>query len=201
MITEDIKQLEKKIYELSAELQQLQKSQPGIEVPNYEFDTTDGKITLLDLFGKHDKLLAIHNMGQGCRYCTVWGDGINGFIPHLESVLSVVMLSKDSPEVQRQFSNSRQWRMRMASHSGGKYMSEQVATENGSNYPGAATYERRGNKIVKLNASYFGPGDQYCSMWNFLGLAGIGTAEFTPQFNYWLRPKKMDDGGENLLDA
>ena len=201
MSTEDIKALEKKIYELSAELQQLQKSQPGIEVPNYEFDSTAGKVTLLELFGQHDKLLAIHNMGQGCRYCTVWGDGINGFIPHLESALSVVMLSKDSPEVQRQFSNSRQWRMRMASHGGGKYMNEQVATEHGSNEPGAATYERRGNKIFKLNASSFGPGDQYCSMWNFLGLAAIGIDEFTPQYNYWLRPKKMDDGGENLLDA
>jgi len=76
-----------------------------------------------------------------------------------------------------------------------------IATEDGSNYPGAATYERQGNKIVKLNTTYFGPGDQYCSLWNFLGLAGIDTAEFTPQFNYWLRPKKMEDGGENLLDA
>jgi len=72
MSTDDIRQLEKKIYALSAELQQLQKSQAGMEVPNYEFDTTDGKVTLLQLFGKHDKLLAIHNMGQGCRYCTVW---------------------------------------------------------------------------------------------------------------------------------
>ena len=201
MSTEKITELEQQIYTLTSELQQLQKAQSGEAVPNYEFDTVDGKVTLLELFGQHDKLLMIHNMGQGCRYCTLWGDGINGFVPHLESVMSVAMVSKDAPELQRTFANSRQWRMRMASHGGGKYMAEQVATDNGSNYPGAATYERRGNSIVKLNSTSFGPGDQYCSMWNFLGLAGIGLEEFTPQYNYWLRPKSMDDGGENLIDG
>jgi len=33
-----------------------------------------------------------------------------------------------------------------------------------------------------------------------LGLAGIGAAEWTPQYNYWSRPAKLDDGGENLID-
>lgn len=42
------------------------------------------------------------------------------------------------------------------------------------------------------------PGDLYCALWPLLGLAGLD--EFTPQFNYWKRPEKLEDGGENILD-
>ena len=40
--------------------------------------------------------------------------------------MSVVLLSKESPEVQRRFANSRGWRFRLASHSGGDYIREQT---------------------------------------------------------------------------
>jgi len=46
----------------------------------------------------------------------------------------------------------------------------------------------------------FGPGDLYCSIWNLLGMAGLSEADWTPQYKYWRRPKKMDDGGANLID-
>ena len=82
--------------------------------PAPRFETLDGERSLLDLFAGRDKLLAIHNMGQGCRYCTLWADGINPFLPHLEAAMSVVLLSKDPPETQRRFANSRGWRFRTA---------------------------------------------------------------------------------------
>ena len=85
------------------------------------FDTLDGRTSMRALFGDKDRLLLIHNMGQGCRYCTLWADGFNGFLPHLESVMSVVLVSKDPPDVQRAFANSRGWRFRLASHGGGDY--------------------------------------------------------------------------------
>jgi hypothetical protein len=37
-------------------------------------------------------------------------------------------------------------------------------------------------------------------MWHFLALAGVGQNDWTPQFHYWRRPQKMDDGGENVRD-
>jgi len=33
-----------------------------------------------------------------------------------------------------------------------------------------------------------------------LGLAGMGENAWTPQYSYWQRPQKMDDGGQNLPD-
>jgi hypothetical protein len=31
-------------------------------------------------------------------------------------------------------------------------------------------------------------------------MAGLSAADWTPQYNYWRRPRKMDDGGANLID-
>ena len=111
------------------------------------------------MFGVRDKLLLIQNMGQGCRYCTLWADGFNGFLPHLKSIMSVVLVSKDPPEVQRNFANSRGWRFRHASHGGGEYLQDQVLSDDYDNMPGAVVYERKSDVIFRKNSSNFGSGD------------------------------------------
>lgn len=199
-MSDEISSIEKQIFELTAKLNELRKARPGNRVRNYTFSTQDGDTTLLDMFGENDRLLLIHNMGQGCRYCTLWADGFNGFLPHLESAMSVFLVSKDAPELQRSFANSRDWRFRLASHGGGAYASEQTVMEGESNMPGAVIYEKSGNEITRKNATIFGPGDQFCSMWSLLGLAGLGEGDWTPQYKYWVRPDQLDDGGANLID-
>jgi len=199
-VSDEISRIEKQLYELTIKLNELRKTHSGDEVENYTFSTLDGNVTLLDLFGDSDRLLMIHNMGQGCRYCTLWADGFNGFLPHLESVMAVVLVSKDPPDVQRTFANSRNWRFRLASHGGGQYIQEQTVMQGENNTPGAVVYEREGSRIRRKNAAVFGPGDLYCSIWNLLGMAGLSATEWTPQYNYWRRPRKMDDGGANLND-
>ena len=200
MSQQKIMELQRQIGELKGQLAALQKQAAGNEVPNYSFKTLDGEVKLLELFAERDTLLVIHNMGQGCRYCTLWADGFNGLLPHLESAMSVVLVSKDAPEVQRRFANSRGWRFRLASHGGGEYIREQTVMDGESNMPGAVVYTRAGDKIMRKNASVFGPGDNYCAMWDLLNMAGLGADSWTPQFNYWQRPQKMDDGGENLQE-
>jgi len=199
-MSDEIAKIEKQLYDLTTKLNELRKTNSGDEVRNYTFATSDGEVTLLDMFGDRDRLLVIHNMGQGCRYCTLWADGFNGFLPHLESAMSVVLVSKDPPEVQRTFANSRNWRFRLASHGGGDYIQEQTVMDGEHNTPGAVVYEREGSRIRRKNAAVFGPGDLYCSIWNLLGMAGLGDGDWTPQYRYWRLPEKMDDGGANLID-
>jgi predicted dithiol-disulfide oxidoreductase (DUF899 family) len=200
MSSDRIEALERQIFDLTRELHELRKANVGDEVPDYTFTTLTGKASLRDLFGSRDKLLAIHNMGQGCRYCTLWADGLNSFLPHLESAMAVVLLSKDAPDTQRLFANSRGWKFRLASHGGGDYPVEQSVLAGETNMPGAVVYERSGSTIRRKNACIFGPGDLYCSIWNVLALAGLDESSWTPQFSYWRRPEQLDDGGANILD-
>jgi predicted dithiol-disulfide oxidoreductase (DUF899 family) len=196
----EIEEVEKQIFELTQRLAKLRKQERGAEVPEYRFGTLSGEVSLLDLFAGRDVLFAIHNMGQACRYCTLWADGLNAFLPHLEDGFAVVLLSKDPPDVQRRFANSRGWRFRMASHGGGAYIQEQTAAPGGENVPGIVCYVREGDRVRRKNSAVFGPGDLYCSIWNVLALAGLGEEEWTPQYAYWKRPaaSAMEDGGANL---
>jgi len=197
-MNEEIEQIEREIMRLHGRLAELRKLEQGREVPNYSFDTFEGTVTLRDLFGDQDRLLMIHNMGQGCRYCTLWADGINGLLTHLESCMAVALASKDSPEVQRRFAASRSWRLRMVSHGGGDYIREQTVLSGETNMPGAVVYERQGEGILRRNSCVFGGGDSYCAMWPLLGLAGLTEDDWTPQYSYWKRPAVLDDGGLNL---
>jgi len=200
MSYERVQEIEQQILDLKKELAGLRKSAVPVDVPAYTFETLAGPVRLDELFAGHDKLLAIHNMGQGCRYCTLWADGINAFLPHLESAMAVVLLSKDPPELQRRFAGARGWRFRTASHGGGDYLEQQSVNPSYPNAPGAVLYERQGARILKRASVEFGPGDNYCSMWDFLALAGLSDENWTPQYRYWTRPQTMDDGGQNLGD-
>lgn len=202
MSAEQIRELEMEVYEKTVKLHALKKLAAAelVEVPDYTFDTMNGRVKLSELFAGHGTLLAVHNMGQGCRYCMVWADGLNGFLPHLESVMSVVMVSKDDPATQQRYANSRHWRFRMASHGGGDYITEQSCREGSGNTPGVVCYKRDGDKIMRGFSAEFGPGDLYCSLWNFLALTGLDSEDWTPQYNYWQRPAKLDDGGANIID-
>lgn len=195
-----IQQLEQEIAQRTAELHALLRAAQPDPVKDYTFHTCSGPTSLLKLFGDKDILLAIHNMGQGCRYCTLWADGLNGLVPHLESRVALVLLSKDPPELQRTFANSRGWRFRMASHAGSDYIREQSAVPGHDNAPGLVCYRRSGSTILRAAATPFGPGDLFCPLWHMLGLAGITESDWTPQFSYWRRPAKLDDGGANLPD-
>jgi predicted dithiol-disulfide oxidoreductase (DUF899 family) len=202
MTQKAISELQQQIYELTVQLNTLRKTAPRVAVRDYTFATQTGAVTLGDLFAGRERLLLIHNMGQGCRYCTLWADGFNGLVDHLESAMAVVLVSNDCPDLQREFANSRGWRFRLASHGGGEYMVEQSVLEGAGNMPGAVVYERDGDgdgdAIYRKSACVFGPGDQYCTMWSLLGLAGMGEDEWTPQFRYWRQPAQLDDGGENV---
>lgn len=197
----EIQKLEEQIAALTVQLTKLrQENTEVVEVPNYTFETVTGTTDLASLFCGRQILFAIHNMGQGCRYCTLWADGLNGFLPHLEDKFSVVLLSKDSPEAQQRFAHARNWRFRMASHRGGAYLAEQTVTPGEDNMPGLVCYVQDKGKIIRKSSTVFGPGDLFCSLWHILSLAGIGEDDWTPQYSYWKRPDPalMDDGGQNL---
>lgn len=170
------------------------------EVPVYVFETLAGPVSLEQLFVGRDTLFAIHNMGVACRWCTLWADGLNAWLPHLEDRFAVALLSKDPPHVQQRFAHSRGWRFRMASHGGGAYIREQSALPGQDNMPGLVVYRLVDGAIRRVAATPFGPGDLYCSLWHVLALAGVDAGGWTPQYRYWNppAPEAMEDGGADL---
>lgn len=195
---EEIKNLEEQALAIATRLETLRRENPLTPVRNYEFDSLTGPIDLLTLFGNKETLLVIHNMGDGCRWCTSWADGLNTALPHLEEHFAVVLANKNPPAAQRQFALDRGWKFRMVSHGGGDYAVEQSISGDGADMPGIVCYVRKDRDIFRKNASEFGPGDFFNPLFHVATLAGVGLEDFTPQFSYWKRPAAMDDGGQDL---
>jgi predicted dithiol-disulfide oxidoreductase (DUF899 family) len=124
-------------------------------------------------------------MGRGCSYCTLWADGFNGIIRHLENRAAFVVISPDKPEIQRDFAQSRGWTFRMLSGAGSKFAADMGFAEDAAVMPGVSTFRREsGGKIVRVGKASFGPGDLFCSAWHIFDLLKEGRNGWEPKLTY-----------------
>jgi predicted dithiol-disulfide oxidoreductase (DUF899 family) len=111
----EIAQLEQELLEKSKRLAELKRSLPREPVKEYVLAGWEGPTTLSALFGAKRDLVVVHNMGKGCRYCTLWADGFQGVWRHLADRAGFVVCSPDSVETQKAFAASRGWGFPMVS--------------------------------------------------------------------------------------
>jgi len=184
---ESTKQLAGMRDQIAALRARMREVQAGIEpepVENYVFATPEGPVSLSELFGAKDTLFVIHNMGTTCRYCTLWADGFNGVLPHLQSRAAFVLSSPDEPARQRQFAQSRGWKFPMVSHRGTSFARDMgYASDKGFN-PGISVFRKRDGKILRVSDTGMGPYDDFCSVYHFFDLMPGGAGEWAPQFKY-----------------
>ncbi len=170
--------------QLRQKMKDLQRAIPPQEVEDYEFQTTAGGVRLSQLFGDKDTLFVIHNMGRGCPYCTLWADGFNGVIGHLEDRAGFVVSSPDAPSVQQEFGESRGWAFKMVSHAGSDFADDMGYKAESGWMPGVSVFRRSGDKIVRLSDTSFGPGDDFCAVWHLFDLLPEGADGWQPKFGY-----------------
>jgi predicted dithiol-disulfide oxidoreductase (DUF899 family) len=182
--TAKLAEYRRQIAELRQKVRQTQASIPPQEVEDYSFVTAQGSVRLSELFGDKDTLFVVHNMGAGCRYCTLWADGFNGVLPHIENRAAFVIASPDTPATQEKFKAARGWRMRMVSHQGSSFAADMGFKKDESWLPGVSVFRRKAGKILRLVDTQSGPGDDLCVVWNLFDLIPEGPAGWKPQFNY-----------------
>jgi predicted dithiol-disulfide oxidoreductase (DUF899 family) len=143
------------------------------------------KVMLSELFGSQNELILIHNMGRSCRYCTLWADGFNGFTKHFESRVAFVVTSPDSYEIARKFSLERGWTFRLFSTEETTFKRDMgFADEKGDPFPGVSIFKKEDGKIIHVTKDFFGPGDDYCSIWHFFDLLPSKSESWEPQYHY-----------------
>jgi predicted dithiol-disulfide oxidoreductase (DUF899 family) len=182
-----VRQLEEEILEKKKQLVDLKHSLPPQEIGAYSFQTWDGrKVPIAELFGDREELILIHNMGKGCRYCTLWADGFNSLLPHLENRAAFVVVSPDDPATQKEFAETRGWRFHMVSYDGLDFARDmEFLGENNKFWPGVSTFTKAPDGRIHRTAwSYFGPGDDFCSVWHLFDLLGKGQNGWEPQYRY-----------------
>jgi predicted dithiol-disulfide oxidoreductase (DUF899 family) len=184
---QELFQLTDELMKLRAKVAEVRRKIPPQEVKDYSFTGSSGeKIKLSEMFGAKDELILIHNMGRSCRYCTLWADGFNGFTKHFESRAAFAVTSPDDHETQRKFAIERGWNFRLYSTEGTTFKRDMgFANENDDPLPGVSIFRKEADgRIVHVTKNYFGPGDDYCSIWHFFDLLPSTTDEWEPQYHY-----------------
>ena len=148
-------------------------------VKDYEFADADRTVRLSELFGDHDDLIVIHNMGVACAYCTMWADGYNGIHQHVVTRAGFAVTSPDRPAVQKKFAESRGWKFPMVSHAGSTFAADMGYVSAGGGWmPGVSVFRREGDAIVRVSDTGFSPGDDFCSLWHFFDMLPGGVGEW-----------------------
>ena len=153
-------------------------------VKDYEFTTVDGCVRLSELFGQHEDLIVVHNMGASCSYCTLWADGYNGIHQHVVTRAAFVVSSPDRPAVQKKLADSRGWKFPMVSHAESTFAADMgYVSPKGGWMPGVSVFRREHERIVRVSDTGFSPGDDFCTLWHFFDLlpGGVGQWPATPK--------------------
>jgi predicted dithiol-disulfide oxidoreductase (DUF899 family) len=149
------------------------------QVQDYEFTGSDGPRRLSELFGDHEDLIVIHNMGVSCAYCTLWADGYNGIHQHVITRAAFAVVSPDRPAVQREFAENRGWKFPMLSHAGSSFAADMgYVSASGGWMPGVSVFRRQGDAIMRVSDTGFSPGDDFCTLWHFFDLLPGGVGEW-----------------------
>lgn len=182
---DQLKKLQEQVTELRKKITDVRKSQEPEKVKDYELTSSNGeKVRLSTLFGDKKELFVVHNMGKKCAYCTLWADGFNGILGHLESRAAFVVSTPDSIETQREFAQSRGWKFRMVSTAGSSFPRDMGYENDKGVRPGVSVFVKSGNDILRASDAEFGPGDDYMPIWNMFDLLPAGANGWGPKFNY-----------------
>lgn len=185
-IYEEIAKIRAEIEEKKNAIQALRKQIQPIKIEDYSLKNFNGvDVFLSSLFNERNELIIIHNMGKRCVYCTLWADEINGMNQPLADAVPFVVTSPDSPEIQKAFAESRNWKFPMLSAAGTSFIADLGFEPKPGNYhPGVSILIKNEEGLFKVGQDYFGPGDSYCGLWHFLDLLPKGVNGWEPKYLY-----------------
>ena len=107
------------------------------------YDQAGRPVKLSSMFGRHDYLVILHNMGRHCPNCALWGDEFDGMLRHLEKVAGFCVVGPDDPETQAAYLKERGWRCRLYSARGTSFIRDLgFEGEDGKAQPGVSIVRR-----------------------------------------------------------
>jgi predicted dithiol-disulfide oxidoreductase (DUF899 family) len=184
-LIDETERLERDLAEGHERLAALKRRLPHEPVRDYTLATWNGPVQLSELFAGKPDLIVVHNMGRGCRYCTLWADGFNGVYPHLADRAAFVVCSPDAPETQKEFAAGRGWRFPMVSAKDSTFTQDMGFRSEKGWMPGVSTFRREPTGgIVRVAKAPFGPFDPFCGVWHLFALLDEGVNEWEPQYAY-----------------
>ena len=179
----------------------------------YEFDTEDGKRSLVRLFGDASQLIVYHCMfhpewDEGCKSCSFWADSYDRAVPHLKARdVALIAVSRAPLDKLLAYRKRLGWSFPWVSSAnnsfnydfGVSFTPEQIETGDASyNYrrgkvgieelPGISVFVRDGDKVFHTYSTYARGLDPYNNTYQLLDIVPYGRNETDlPYPQDWVR--------------
>ena len=151
------------------------------------FDRPDQTVVLMHfMFGKKQR--------QPCPMCTLWADGYDGIVPHLEQRVRFAVVVAGDVAAFRDYARSRGWRNLRILSTGDSPVKCDLGFEeaDGAQQPGASVFrlgaDGRPRHCYSMSAMFtpdqFRGMDLLTPFWNFLDLTPEGRGDFMPKRAY-----------------
>lgn len=185
-VDEQIKALQKEIEAKNNALLDLKMQRPKKEVKDYTlFDKEGNEVQFYSLFEDKEELLIIQNMGNSCSYCTLWADGFNGTTAHFKDRINFALISPDEPAKLKNFAESRQWQFDVYSCHNTSFKNDLgFIWENNMVAPGFSVFKKEKDKVIHYAYDWFGPGDYFSPIWQFMNYFPKGANNWSPKMKY-----------------
>ena len=172
-----------------------------IEDEDFE-EIRDGErvtVKLSELFDDDSKPLLLMQFMYGkaqsspCPMCSMWADGYDGAIPHMQQRMSFVVLVAGDPAAFEAYALSRGWRNLRVVSAGQSDLKRRLGfeSEDGAQQSGATVVVKRNGKLIHSYSvcAFFGEEgfrgmDLLSPVWNFFDLTPDGRGEFFPSKSY-----------------
>jgi predicted dithiol-disulfide oxidoreductase (DUF899 family) len=157
-------------------------------------------VKLSELFEDPDKPLVLMQFMYGkaqttpCPMCTMWADGYDGVVPHLEQRINFAVLVAGDPVSFDAYRRERGWRNLRVVSAANSDLKRRLGFEgdDGSQLPGVSVFVRRPDGVLvhaysqsALFGEVGGRGmDLLSPVWNFFDLTPSGRGEFMPSTSY-----------------
>ena len=173
-LKQQIMQLEAEMEAKYDQLSELRAKAEPQALKDYKFNDVNGKaVVLSELFGQHDKLILVHNMGRQCPYCTIWADGFSDSYHRISRKMAFVVTSTETPGQQQENIRERGWQFPMVSSGNNSILEDLGFLEGDTVYPGLALFSRNTKgELFYHGKQVFGSGDQFGMLWHLMDLAG-----------------------------
>jgi predicted dithiol-disulfide oxidoreductase (DUF899 family) len=145
-----------------------------------------------------DRLIIQHLMfepdwEEGCPMCSMWADGLNGIVPHLEQRVNVALIAKAEIGRLRAFARRRGWHnMRLLSSFANKFNEDFGVEQEGRPLPAISVlcresdgaihhfYTSEGSLVFRHHRAM----DLFTPVWNLFDLLPEGRGGWMPETSY-----------------
>jgi len=158
-------------------------------------DAPISEVRLSELVDSDHPLLLVHFMFGGtqenpCPMCSMWADGYDGVVRHLETRANFAVVVAGDLGVFREWARARGWRnLRILSSEGTSFKRDLgTETESGQPIPAVSVFTRGSDGTPQhfyTGSAFMAPGqfrgmDLLSPVWNFFDLLPEGRGDFMP---------------------